>query len=98
MHANVITWRLAPGEDLPQFVHDLTAQVGAWPSAGMVDGYIVELAADLAITVGVYETQAQADAVAGQLGEVVGALGHRAALVERRAGPAHEIWGSKANW
>ena len=98
MYANVITWRLAPGEDLHQFVRDITAQTGSWPPEGMIDGYVVRVGPEQAITVGLYETQAHADAVAERLLAGVGALGHRAALVERQAGEAHDVWGPDPTW
>jgi len=98
VYANVITWRLAPGEDLHQFVRDITAQTGSWPPEGMIDGYVVRVGPEQAITVGLYETQAHADAVAERLLAGVGALGHRAALVERQAGEAHDVWGPDPTW
>ena len=67
MHANVITWRLAPGEDLHQFVRDVTAETGSWPPPGMLDGYVVQVGAERVISVGLYETKEHADAVAEQI-------------------------------
>jgi hypothetical protein len=98
MHANVITWRLAPGEDLHQFVRDITAQTGSWPPPGMIDGYVVQTGPDRAVTVGIYDTQEHADAVAVRLRRGVGALGHRAELMERQTGVAHDVWGPDPSW
>lgn len=96
MYANVITWRLASGEDLHQFVRDVTAQVGTWPPPGMIDGYVVQVAADRVISVGFYENVEQADAVAEKLRN--DGVGHGARLVERQAGEAHDIWGPDPMW
>jgi hypothetical protein len=95
VYANVITWRLAPGEDLHRFVRDVAVVAGGWPPAGMVDGYVVRTGPEEAVTLVAYETRAQADAVAERLRAGVGALGRRAALVERRSGEAHDVWDSE---
>jgi hypothetical protein len=98
VYANVITWRLAPGEDLHRFVRDVTAQVGDWPPPGMIDGYVVRAGPERVITIGLYESAEYADAVAAKLREGVGALGHRAQFVERQAGETHDIWGPDPMW
>ena len=98
MYANVITWRLAPGEDVRQFVRDVTERAGDWPPPGMLDGYVVQTGADQAVTVGIYENQAAADAVIERLRAGVGELGHRAELVERKAGETHDVWGPDPTW
>ena len=96
MYANVITWRLAPGEDLHQFVRDITAQVGDWPPPGMIDGYVVQAGPERVITIGIYESAEYADAVAAKLRH--GVLGDRARFVERHAGETHDIWGPDPMW
>jgi len=98
MYANVITWRLTPGEDLHRFVRDVTTQVGTWPPPGMIDGYVVQVAPDRIVTFGLYESRAHADAVAEKLRSGVGALGHRAELLDRQVGETHDIWGPDPMW
>jgi hypothetical protein len=96
LYSNVITWRLAPGEDLHQFVRDITAQVGDWPPPGMIDGYVVQAGPDRVITIGIYENPESADAVAAKLR--LGTLGERARFVDRQAGETHDIWGPDPMW
>jgi hypothetical protein len=93
VYANVMTWRLAHGEDVRQFVRDLTERAGDWPPPGMLDGYVVRTGPDQAVTVGIYESKEAADAVVARLRAGVGELGHRAEFVERKAGEAHDVWG-----
>ena len=96
MNADVITWRLASGEDLHQFVREITSQVGDWPPLGMIDDCEVQAATDRVIAFGLYECVEQADAIADRVCR--SALGHRARLVDRQAGETHDIWGPDPMW
>jgi hypothetical protein len=59
---------------------------------------VVQTGPDQAVTVGIYESPAAADAVIDRLRAGVGELGHRAAFVERKAGEAHDVWGPNPTW